>query len=129
MMLSVEALFLQASNFNYYGSKEEGEESRQEGSKEEEGINPFLPQNKNSPCGSFCFSGLSYLGHNLFFVRIFVFSKIKDQEMYAAVHPLIFYFLQKSKLHPKNQVAGVYWESRVGCGYLHFMKLMIVYKL
>jgi len=76
-MLSVEALFLQASNFNYYGSKEEGEESRQEGSKEEEGINPFLPQNKNSPSGSFCFSGLSYLGHNLIFGVNFCFFENK----------------------------------------------------
>jgi hypothetical protein len=47
--------FLLASNFNYYGSKEEGKESSQEGSKEEEGINPFLPQNKNSPRGVFVF--------------------------------------------------------------------------
>ena len=53
--------FYKPLNLHYYGSKEEGEEDRQEGSKEEEeGIVPILPQTKDSTlCGVFCFAGIS----------------------------------------------------------------------
>ena len=53
--------FYKPLNLHYYGSKEKGEEDRQEVSKEEEeGIVPILPQTKEPTRGFFCFSILKF---------------------------------------------------------------------